>query len=463
MSVAGEFERRIGADELCAETARAVRENDGDALRRLGMKGFAEYAGRLSELMTGSVLDGLDYSDDFGALMRQVNSPARYAHHLVNEAGAAVQTALDERQGVRLRVVQPEYSDGRTKGLIGEALSRETPEQGTEALATGLGTGVKDAGNEFMKQNAEQRSRAGFKVTVERTGGTNCCPWCADRIGRWELKDAPKDVFGVHDNCTCMVVYTNSRGVRSQRSGMGRFIEVGYQPHVFGKGEVNGADSPSVLSAETNGLREALHFPPKEFGKHLISDAERGIINSGVPYLDEKRRLKENGISYCLRTTNPNRELSESYQLNCQRCVIAYEARRRGFDVIAKPKQSLFGIDLFALSDDRRGWSSAFEDGYDDLEIPKGNTCGEIKDFIINRMKQYGDGARAIISVAWSDDGGHAFIAEQVNGKTFFVDPQNNLLDVSDYFADNKFIPSETRMLRSDNRLFTQSIEEAVQ
>lgn len=252
MSVDGEFKRLTAKDRLCAAVLKAVRENDTAALRRLGFGGFAQYAGRLSELMTASVREGLDWSPDFPALMRQVNSPVRYAHHLVNECGAAVQTALDERNGLRLRVVQPEYNDGRTKAIVGEAAESDS-EHAADNLATQLGTEVKDAGNEFMKQNAEQRSSAGFKVTVERTGGTNCCPWCADRIGRWELKDAPKDVFGCHDNCTCMVEYTNSRGVRSQRLGRSRFVEVNYEPKRLTDGAERGAGEPKRLTGGANG------------------------------------------------------------------------------------------------------------------------------------------------------------------------------------------------------------------
>jgi hypothetical protein len=281
MSVDGEFKRLMADDRLCADVLKAVRENDTAALRRLGFGGFAQYAGRLSELMTVSVRGGLDFSEDFGELMRQVNSPARYAHHLVNECGTAVQTALDERQGLRLRVVQPPYNDGRTKGLIGDALSRETPEQGKEALATGLGTEVKDAGNEFMKQNAEQRSRAGFTVTVERTGGSNCCPWCADRVGKWELKNAPKDVFGVHDKCTCMVAYTNSRGVSTQaRAAAGKWL---WHPveqnapslHVLTGGEKRGAGEPVRLAKN----------PGAGAPKMLTGGANGGIIELDIKKL----------------------------------------------------------------------------------------------------------------------------------------------------------------------------------
>lgn len=252
MSVDGEFKRLTAKDRLCAAVLKAVRENDTAALRRLGLGGFAQYAGRLSELMTASVRGGLDWSPDFAALMRQVNSPVRYAHHLVNECGTAVQTALDERNGLRLRVVQPEYNDGRTKAIVGEAAESDS-EHAADNLATQLGTEVKDVGNEFMRQNAEQRSRAGFKVTVERTGGANCCPWCADRIGRWELKNAPDDVFGVHDNCTCMVVYTNSRGVTSQRVGGAKFVEVEYEPKRLTDGAERGAGEPKRLTGGANG------------------------------------------------------------------------------------------------------------------------------------------------------------------------------------------------------------------
>ena len=211
MNVHDEFTRRVAADRLCRELMRAIAENDTAALERLGMKGFGQYAGRLSELMTDSVRRELLGADDFGAIMDEVAKPAHYAHHLVNEGGSAIQQALDKRQGIRLRVIEPEFNDGRLKGIVGEA-SESDSENAADNLAVQLGTMVKDMGNVFLKQNAEQRSRAGFKVTVTRTGGAKCCPWCADRTGKWELANAPDGVFGCHDNCKCMVDYTNSKG-----------------------------------------------------------------------------------------------------------------------------------------------------------------------------------------------------------------------------------------------------------
>ena len=296
MNVHDEFTRRVAADRLCRELARAIAENDTAALERLGMKGFGLYAGRLAELMTDSVRLGLLSSDDFGEIMRQVNSPARYAHHLVNEGGSAIQQALDERNGVRLRVVEPEFNDGRLKGIVGEA-SESDSENAADNLAVQLGTMVKDAGNEFMRQNAEQRDRAGFKVTITRTGGTNCCPWCADRTGKWELANAPDGVFGCHDNCKCMVEYTNSHGAVSRRTGRGRFVDVPYEP-------------PRVLTREESAERGGFDKPRR---LNLFN------INSELDYMSNSIRLKygseESSVSLgkleipVYRVTNSNFEM----------------------------------------------------------------------------------------------------------------------------------------------------------
>lgn len=255
--MSGKFGRLRADDELCAAVEKAVREGDSDALRRLGFGGWGDYVQRLSELMGESVRDGLEPSDDFGALMSQVASPTRYAHHLVCESGAAVQTAKDEPLGIHIKPIEPEFDDDALKDTVGTAVSMDDPAQTVGILADGLAYAVKKAGNEFVEKNAEQRSRAGFEVTVKRSGASKCCPWCAARIGSWALKNAPSDIFGCHANCSCVVEYTNSTGVTTQRRGTGRFIEVEYEPpHVMSYEEAKekgGFDEPKRLTGGGNG------------------------------------------------------------------------------------------------------------------------------------------------------------------------------------------------------------------
>ena len=55
-------------------------------------------------------------------------------------------------------------------------------------------------------------------------------------------------------------------------------------------------------------------------------------------------------------------------------------------------------------------------------------------------MKEFGDGSRMEILVNWGNDKSHVFIAEQIDGKTHFFDPQNRRKDCDDYFEKTKHI-----------------------
>lgn len=306
MSVGGEFGRRVSDDELCAEVRQAVEGGDEDALRRLGFGGFGGYVQRLSEIMSDSVTDGLDLSaDDFGAIMGEVASPARYAHHLVNEAGTAIQSAKDKPLGIHIKPAEPDFDDDALCGTVGKAASMDTPEQTVATLADGLGYAVKKAGNDFIKANAEQRSRAGFEVGVKRSGSSKCCEWCAARIGSWALKNAPDGVFGCHANCSCTVEYTSSTGAKTSASGAnlhrygtGAFVEVEYQPpHVMNREEARekgGFDEPKRLTGRpslitdmfdeyNNGQKDTIKL------RNIEKELEKSPIGREI-----KQYLKEN-------------------------------------------------------------------------------------------------------------------------------------------------------------------------
>ena len=77
-------------------------------------------------------------------------------------------------------------------------------------------------------------------------------------------------------------------------------------------------------------------------------------------------------------------------------------------------------------------------------------------------MTSYGDGARAIVRVQWQGGGGHVFIAEQVNGVTQFIDPQSGERDCSYYFNAGMIKPTSTRLLRIDDKSFTDLIEKCI-
>ena len=145
-----------------------------------------------------------------------------------------------------------------------------------------------------------------------------------------------------------------------------------------------------------------------------------------------------------LDAANPNYELGDEWQVNCQRCVPTYEMRARGYDVTAKP-----------CVDDNDYLSYNPYDVWENPDVmsASGNGLSDIQ----SAMSNWGDGSRAQVCVQWEyGDGGHTFMAEQRNGKTYFFDPQTGDTDVSWYF--NEIHPGSTSFCRTDQLMPTNRI-----
>ena len=152
-------------------------------------------------------------------------------------------------------------------------------------------------------------------------------------------------------------------------------------------------------------------------------------------------------FQYCLNGTNPRYQDAPEWMNNCQRCVPAYELRRRGSEITVRP--STYG-----------SYHLAYRpfDVWDGAEIL---TCiGNGNQTIQNSMAAWGDGSRAQIAVYWDSPlgGGHTFMAEQQNGTTVFFDPQTGNSDCSSYF--DRVIDGRTQFCRIDNLEFSPYIEE---
>lgn len=158
--------------------------------------------------------------------------------------------------------------------------------------------------------------------------------------------------------------------------------------------------------------------------------------------------IKKKDLSSDVDKTNPNYELGTEWKINCQRCIPALEMRRRGYDVVAKPRVDAFdrndlAYDPFSVWKDPEVINCS-DDGLSDIE---------------KYMESWGDGARAQIVVTWkSTNSGHTFTAERINGKTVFCDPQNGSMDVSEYFKNVE--PGSVQLCRIDNLEVTDKINE---
>lgn len=151
----------------------------------------------------------------------------------------------------------------------------------------------------------------------------------------------------------------------------------------------------------------------------------------------EPRTMQE-----ALRTVNPHYSEDYAYQVNCQRCVLAYEEQRKGLNVEAQPnndstlvrqgklphEHGAFFIDANGLPSSNQYGHSSHVNAYEGQSwdrIPRSNsTARKVRD-LTNALERYGDGARFMISVDWKNGGGHVFNAEVINGTAVFIDAQS--------------------------------------
>ena len=147
---------------------------------------------------------------------------------------------------------------------------------------------------------------------------------------------------------------------------------------------------------------------------------------------------------------NPKYSKGGVYKNNCISCALAYDMRRRGYDVESAP------IDTTSAMNGSLPVQLGFYKGekLEVFEVPK-DLYAATKQFS-NQILKYGDGSRGMLRIRWKNDDGHAAVWE-VDGNSVIVrDPQNNtIVDLSDYMCRAKtFYYFRTDNLELTNKAF---------
>lgn len=101
------------------------------------------------------------------------------------------------------------------------------------------------------------------------------------------------------------------------------------------------------------------------------------------------------------------------FSANCQRAVVAYEMRRRGFDVMALPT---YAGDRMPSANN---WARVFN-GANEINVGASNPK-TAQARLEKQMLSFGSGARGIVGIP-----GHVFNVENVGGKIRYIDAQTN-------------------------------------
>lgn len=174
---------------------------------------------------------------------------------------------------------------------------------------------------------------------------------------------------------------------------------------------------------------------------------------------------KPDSIAQAAKNSNPlfSRQYSE-YSENCQRAVVAYELRRRGYKVFAQPTYKGDTLGLVVHVDKSRGvlnsrWSRAFQ--HAKTENVGGRTGEKMISAVDRKMASFGNGSRAVLQVQWKSGGAHVFNVERQGGRTVYIDAQVNRRYTSSYVSKN-VKPGTVNIVRTDNLRISERAKDSV-
>ena len=151
-------------------------------------------------------------------------------------------------------------------------------------------------------------------------------------------------------------------------------------------------------------------------GKSTGLDQAPGEMATTAEALGPKGRAMN--VTSAVSGANPYYNLGPEYQENCQRCVVATEARLRGYDVQALPT---YDNDTMPQ---HNNYLTNFVNPQTSTIIK--TTANANRNEVERQMAEMGNGARAAMSFQWSGArSGHVINVVQSRGRTRYYDGQN--------------------------------------
>lgn len=352
----------IGQDILRsvkADFAKALDDQSG----RLGrlFKKIQDGKASMSDISTFSVLIGQTVSSAvekrvtpealpngtlyFNIAQTVLQGILKDSHELINLAASSVQERLDAQQGLHIRAVKPEYPEERVKSIAGAASTASMNSNGEKEqrrLTSPVENVVQSFYSDYVRENADLRSKAGLNAYIIRRTSGKCCAWCADLAGRYRYEDAPSDVYARHDNCTCTV----------------DFVTNNYRQDVWSKRKY--ALSPTQRRAILDNIPKPTRYT-REQAKNLQDSVLNRVANSGNGGI-----IRVSGaISGAL---NPNskeaQEHADQYYESVRHMTndINRIAKNTGFseELIDHIKKFIF-LDEHELNGERKRFDSSYE------------------------------------------------------------------------------------------------------
>lgn len=179
-------------------------------------------------------------------------------------------------------------------------------------------------------------------------------------------------------------------------------------------------------------------------------------------------RGKPMSMAKAMTGANPNYDSTGTYREfteNCQRCIVANEARRRGYKVVAQPTYDGDTLPAVAYTNPNTGvknakWQGAFRNSKQ--EKVGAHTGSQVERNIDAKTSNWGEGSRGVLQVFWKGGGGHVINIERKNGKTYYNDAQSGKTwNKNELFS--RIRPGSAQVVRTDNLKFSDRVKNFIE
>lgn len=148
---------------------------------------------------------------------RTITPAMEYANQITADYTARVQNTLNRNTGTKIRALRPSTDTESIQNLVGLADHYEDFAEGVWTLGSPVQQHVEHMVDRFARLNGRFEEGAGMKVMVTRTAEPDCCQWCAELEGTYNIEDLPKgdEVWLRHNNCRCTTEISTEADRRS--------------------------------------------------------------------------------------------------------------------------------------------------------------------------------------------------------------------------------------------------------
>ena len=188
-------------------------------------------------------------------------------YDLINSVAENIQKQLDKAAGIGIKPQRADFPSERIENLAKVTAQKDLTDKTALSEFTASVENINGSiFTDYVKTNADFRSKAGLKVYVIRSDHSKCCAWCSKLAGKYVYPDVPKDVWRRHKRCTCEITYVNEKA--------GTYDQISYSDVQNGK-EIETRKQVTRLTPEQARAKE------KEVLSRIDKSKKSGIMKPG--------------------------------------------------------------------------------------------------------------------------------------------------------------------------------------